>query len=87
MLRLIAICGAFSLLAMILIDRAIGPKAEFLNAWSVVERLLGREPSSGISVVAQHYGTAGEFAAVLLANTIFGGVIALLIKAGCKLFS
>jgi len=85
MVRLALICTGISLAVMILIDRAIGPKAEFLNAWSMIERLLGREPTAGVSMVARHLGAAGEFIAVLLANALIGAFIAGLVRHGSKL--
>jgi len=49
---------------MVLIDRAIGARAEFLNAWSVVERLLGRAPRAGDSFAAIRLGALGELLVV-----------------------
>lgn len=77
MLRLIVVLSVVSLLAMILIDRAIGEKAEFINAWSVVERLAGREPAAGPSMLARRAGVFGEFVAVLIANSAIGTVLAI----------
>lgn len=85
MLRLAIALSAISLLAMILIDRAIGPKAEFLNAWSVLERLFGREPSAGLSMVARRIGAVGEFVTVLVANTAIGTLLALLVRFAARL--
>ena len=82
----IAILSVSSLLVMALIDRALGSRAEFLNAWSVFERLLGREPSAGASFVALRIGALGELLAVLLANTAVGTVLAFVFGFGLKLF-
>ena len=62
---------------MVIVDYLIADAAEFLNAWSVVERLLGREPTAGGSAV---YGLVGAFgeAVTVLAATFF---IALLLSA------
>lgn len=87
MLRLIVIVSGLCLLAMILIDRALGPRAEFLNAWSVVERLLGRTPHAGESFVARRIGALGELVAVLLANTAIGTLLAFLIRLAPRPFS
>jgi len=86
MLRMIAGLSAACLIAMILIDKALGPRAEFLNAWSVVERLLGRAPSAGDSSIARHFGAMGELLIVLLANAAVGAVLAVLIQSVSKLF-
>ena len=39
---LLIIFSALSLSVMIVVDYILGAKAEFLNAYSVVQRLLGR---------------------------------------------
>lgn len=38
---------------MIVVDALLNAKAEFLNAYSVIERILGRAPSAADSLVAQ----------------------------------
>jgi hypothetical protein len=65
---------------MVLIDRALGSRAEFLNAWSVVERLLGRSPSSEPSVVASRIGAGGELVVVVVLNLLVGFLLAALIR-------
>ena len=78
-LYLIVTLSALSLLVMLVVDLLIGSRAEFLNAWSVVERLFGRTPAAGDSIVYRRVGAVGELVAVLLANlavgTIVGGVV------------
>jgi hypothetical protein len=69
---------------MILIDCALGARAEFLNAWSVVQRLLGRPPSAGTSVVASRLGTVGEFLVVLGANLALGALLAVVLRLVTK---
>jgi hypothetical protein len=61
-----------SLVVMIVVDYFLGAKAEFINAWSVIERLLGREASAGGSAVYRTLGAAGEFVCVVLMNAIIG---------------
>ena len=80
MLRLAVILSALSLVGMILIDRALGSRAGFLNAWSVVERLLGRPPTAGSSVVAHHMGALGELAVVITANAAIGTLLAAVVR-------
>jgi hypothetical protein len=80
MLRLCVALSLVSLAAMILIDRTLGSRAGFLNAWSVVERLLGRVPTAGRSVVAEHMGAAGELVAVVVANVVIGTVLAAVVR-------
>ena len=85
MLRLAAVLSVLSLVAMILIDRSLGSRAGFLNAWSVVERLLGRSPSAGISVVAHRTGALGELAVVIAANVVIGTLLAALVRLVARL--
>ena len=61
-----------SLVVMGLVDRALGARAEFLNACSVWERLLGREPEAEASMVAAQLGAVGELVVVLVANLALG---------------
>jgi hypothetical protein len=75
-LRLVFALAFASLVVMAVIDRALGSRAEFLNAWTVMERLVGRTPTSGPSVVASRLGPTGEFVVVILANLIVGFVLA-----------
>jgi len=77
---LFVVLSLASLLVMAVVDFRLGAKAEFLNAWSVIERLLGREASAGWSVVARAFGAAGELVCVVVVNMIVGGVLTLLAK-------
>lgn len=47
MQRLALVLSLLSLAVMVVVDRWMGARAEFLNAWSVVERFLDREYRSG----------------------------------------
>ena len=65
---------------MIIVDMVLGSKAEFLSAFSVVQRIIGQTPSHGESLVAQKLGAFGEFAVVLAANLVIGGILTLLVR-------
>ncbi len=80
MLRLAVTLSALSLMGMILIDRVLGSRAGFLNAWSVVERLLGRSPAAGTSMVAQRVGSLGELVVVIAANAAIGTLLAVVVR-------
>ncbi|MGD2117399.1 MAG: hypothetical protein PVG66_03505 [Chromatiales bacterium] len=69
-----------ALIIMIVIDFMIGSKAEFLNAYSVVQRLLGQTPTAGDSLAAQKLGAWGEFIVVVAANSAIGGMLTLLVR-------
>lgn len=77
---LIAILSIASLLVMIVVDYLLGAKAEFINAWSVIERLFGRPPSAGDSAVFLQLGAFGELISVFLVNAVIGGVLTFLAK-------
>lgn len=87
LLALWALLTAASLLVMITVDFLIGGKAEFLNAWSVVERLAGRTPSAGDSVVYHALGAFGELVVVLVVNSLIGWGLALLARLGIEKLS
>ena len=70
----------FSLLIMLVVDYSIGAKAEFINAYSVLQRLLGQEPSAGLSMVARKYGAVGELIGVLVINMLAGLVLTFMVK-------
>ena len=76
--KLLALGTGLSLTVMLVIDYFLGPKAEFLNAWSALERLFGREPGHGDSVIYQKYGEVGELLAVLGVNFLIGCLLAAL---------
>ena len=71
---------------MVVIDRVLGARAEFLNAWSVVERLLGRSPTFGASVIASRFGPMGELVAVISVNLAAGFLLALLLRLLVRVF-
>ena len=72
--------SAASLLVMIVVDVLLGSKAEFLNAYSVVQRSIGRPPTAGDSLVARKLGALGELGVVLAANLAVGGVLTALVR-------
>ena len=65
---------------MVVADYFLGPGAEFLNAYSVLERLTGRDASAGKSLVAMKYGSSGELLGVLLVCCLGGAIFTFLAK-------
>jgi hypothetical protein len=65
---------------MTIVDYSIGAKAEFLNAYSVLQRLFGHHPTAGDSMVAQYYGAVGELAVVIVINIIVGVFLVFMIS-------
>lgn len=74
-MRLFLRLSTLSLVVMILVDRMLGPRAGFLNAYSVMQRLFGQVPEAGDSLVAQQLGAVGELAVVVAANLAIGLVL------------
>jgi len=72
--------SAASLAAMVLVDCFMGARAEFLNAFSVVQRLAGLPPPAGESLVAQKFGATGELGIVVAANLVVGGIVTRVIR-------
>ena len=79
-LQLLILFFALSLVVMVFVDYLIGPEAEYLNAFSVVQRLLGQSPSAGESVVAHEFGAIGELVAVVMVNMVIGGMLAFMLR-------
>ena len=65
---------------MILVDILLGARAEFVNAWSVVQRIAGQSPTAGDSLVYQSIGATGEFFIVLLVNLVIGAILTTLCR-------
>ena len=59
-------------LIMIFIDYLLGPEAEFLNAWVIVNKLIGRESGVGDSMVMKQVGLAGATVIMIFVNTAIG---------------
>ena len=77
---LFAALSTASCMSMIFTDYLLGPEAEFLNAYSVLERLLGREPAAGDSMIASRFGDPAELVAVVGANLLLGAILTLSVK-------
>ena len=65
---------------MTLIDFVIGDKAEFLNAWSVWQRILGLKPTASDSFVYGQFGQIGELSAVLASTFVLAVIASLLVR-------
>ena len=74
---LFLLLSAGSLLIMVIVDYVLGPEAEFLNAWSVAQRLAGL-PSTVNSLIYHKLGALGELICVLLVNMLIGALLTLL---------
>lgn len=72
--------GIACLCIMIIIDYVLGPEAEHLNAWVIVNRLLGNKPNIGDSLAIKHLGLSGATLLMLLTNALFGILLIQLLK-------
>lgn len=79
-LYILLIASLISLFIMIAVDYLLGARAEFVNAWSVVERLVGKTPVAGDSVVHQRFGATGELITVLAINIAIGAILTIVFK-------
>ena len=65
---------------MVVVDFVLGPKAAFLNAYSVLQWMIGQAPSAGESLIARKLGALGELGIVLTANLAVGGLVTALVR-------
>ena len=65
---------------MTIVDMVLGSRAEFLSAFSVVQRIIGQTPSHGDPLVAQKLGAFGEFVVLLAVNLVIGGILTMLVR-------
>ena len=70
-----ACATAVSVCIMIIVDYVLGAEAEHLNAWVIVNRLLGIETSVGDSLAIRHFGLAGATALMIGINFLFGSAL------------
>ncbi|WP_424961833.1 hypothetical protein [Ekhidna sp.] len=80
-----AIAAVASVCIMIIIDYILGAEAEHLNAWVIVNRLIGNKTTIGDSLAIQHFGLVGATFIMLAINTVFGAVLIQLIKLFIRL--
>ena len=72
---------------MIIVDYVLGAEAEHLNAWVIINRLLGRNTGIGDSMAIRHFGLWGATVIMILVNTVFGIILMQLIKTIIRFFT
>lgn len=72
--------GIACLCIMIIIDYIIGAEAEHLNAWVIINRLIGRDIGIGDSLAIRKLGLLGATLLMLVANSVFGAILIQLIR-------
>ncbi len=69
---------------MIVIDYVLGAEAEHLNAWVIVNRLVGNTDTIGDSLAIRQFGLAGATLLMLALNTVFGFMLIKLLTLTIK---
>lgn len=73
-----------SLSIMLIVDYVLGAEAEHLNAWVILNRLLGNTTTVGDSLAIQKLGLVGATLLMLAINFIFGIILIKLITLTIK---
>ena len=71
---------------MVIIDYVLGAEAEHLNAWVILNRLVGNETTVGDSLAIRQFGLAGATFVMLLLNSFFGVILIQLLKLITRVF-
>ena len=75
-----------SLCIMVLIDYFMGAKAEHLNAWAIINKLVGIDPKVPDGLAIRKLGLYGAAFLMILVNIIFGFVLITIFKYLFRLF-
>ena len=75
-----AAAGFACLGIMIIVDYVLGAEAEHLNAWVIINKLLGNDVGIGESLAIRKFGLAGATLLMLLVNSLFGTILIQLIR-------
>ena len=78
--HLFLLLSVAGIIVMVAADIVPGPKAEFLNAYSALQRIAGQFPSAGDSPVATQLGAVGESFLVAVVNLMAGGILAAIVR-------
>lgn len=76
---LLSVFSLASTIIMVVVDLLLGARNEFLNAYSVLQRMFGQTPFAGDSPVAQKIGAMGEAAAVFVDSAIGAALTAIVL--------
>ena len=79
-IALYLVAGFASLCIMIIIDFSLGAEAEHLNAWVIVNRLIGRDIGIGDSLAIKQFGLIGASLLMLAINMVFGTILMQLLR-------
>lgn len=79
-LSIYVVAGIASLGIMMLVDFILGPEAEHLNAWAIVNKLVGQDSGIPDSLAIRKFGLMGATLAMLALNFLFGAILVNLVK-------
>ncbi len=71
---------------MIVIDYLLGAEAEHLNAWGIVNKLVGNDIGIADSLAIKSFGLYGAAILTLVINSILGIILIQLLKGIVQLF-
>lgn len=74
------VAGVAALCIMIIIDYLLGAEAEHLNAWVIVNRLVGNDIGIPDSLAIRQLGLYGAALAMLVVNGVFGAILIQLLR-------
>jgi hypothetical protein len=78
--------GLACLCIMIIVDYALGAKAEHLNAWVIINRLIGRDIEIPDGMALRPFGLTGATILMLGINVVFGAVLIQFIQLTIRIF-
>ncbi|HRX97885.1 MAG TPA: hypothetical protein P5514_13135 [Bacteroidales bacterium] len=79
------VAGIACLAIMIIIDYILGAEAEHLNAWVIINRLIGNDIGIPDSLAIRQLGLFGATLLMLAVNMTFGAVLINLIRGTIKI--
>ena len=78
--------GIACLCIMLIIDYILGAEAQHLNAWVILQEILGHSSKFGDSLALQKMGLAGATILTIVVNGIFGFLLIQLLHLIVRLF-
>ena len=74
------VAGIACLCIMIIVDYLLGPEAEHLNAWVIVNRLFGIDIGMADSLAIRNLGLVGAALLMVAVNMVFGAILVQLLR-------
>ena len=74
------------LFIMVIVDYILAAEAEHLNAWVILNRLIGRDTPVGDSLAIRKLGLAGASLVMIILNALFGVILVNLLRQAISFF-